>query len=321
MTSRIFLALVAALFVLGAAPSSHAQDYPNRPVTLVVPWPAGGTTDIGMRALASATEKYLKQKIVIENRPGAAGVLGPQQVAQNAAPDGYTLAQIPITVFRFPFMRKTTLDPATDFTYIIGVSGYTFGVVVRSDAPWKTFRELIDYARANPGKINYGTPGAGTTLHITMEQIAKQQGVKWVHVPFKGTPETTGALLGGHIDAVADATGWSSLVNSGQLRLLVLWTATRSKNWPDVPTLREAGIDMVSNSPFGIAGPKGVDPAVVKIIHDAFKKGAEDPAYLEATAKLDQEPAYMSSDDYRRYVAVQLVEQKKLIEELGLKQD
>ena len=321
MTSRIFLALVATLVVLAAAPSSHAQDYPNRPVTLVVPWPAGGTTDIGMRALASATEKYLKQKIVIENRPGAAGVLGPQQVAQNAAPDGYTLVQIPITVFRFPFMRKTTLDPANDFTYIIGVSGYTFGVVVRGDAPWKTFRELIDYARANPGKINYGTPGAGTTLHITMEQIAKQQGVKWVHVPFKGTPETTGALLGGHIDAVADATGWSSLVNSGQLRLLVLWTATRSKNWPDVPTLREAGIDMVSNSPFGIAGPKGVDPAVVKIIHDAFKKGAEDPAYLEATAKLDQEPAYMSSDDYRRYVAVQLVEQKKLIEELGLKQD
>lgn len=319
MTSRTFLALVAALFVLGAAPSLHAQDYPNRPVTLVVPWPAGGTTDIGMRALASATEKYLKQKIVIENRPGAAGVLGPQQVAQSAAPDGYTLVQIPITVFRFPFMRKTTLDPATDFTYIIGVSGYTFGVVVRSDAPWKTFRELIDYARANPGKINYGTPGAGTTLHITMEQIAKQQGIKWVHVPFKGTPETTGALLGGHIDAVADATGWSSLVDSGQLRLLVLWTATRSKNWPDVPTLREAGIDMVSNSPFGIAGPKGLDPAVVKIIHDAFKKGAEDPAYLEATAKLDQEPAYMSSDDYRRYVAVQLVEQKKLIEELGLK--
>ncbi|MGA7389433.1 MAG: tripartite tricarboxylate transporter substrate binding protein [Pseudolabrys sp.] len=321
MTSRIFLALVATLVVLAGGPSSHAQDYPSRPVTLVVPWPAGGTTDIGMRALASATEKYLKQKIVIENRPGAAGVLGPQQVAQNATPDGYTLVQIPITVFRFPFMRKTNLDPANDFTYIIGVSGYTFGVVVRGDAPWKTFRELIDYARANPGKINYGTPGAGTTLHITMEQIAKQQGVKWVHVPFKGTPETTGALLGGHIDAVADATGWSSLVNSGQLRLLVLWTATRSKNWPDVPTLREAGIDMVSNSPFGIAGPKGVDPAVVKIIHDAFKKGAEDPAYLETTAKLDQEPAYMSSDDYRRYVAVQLVEQKRLIEELGLKQD
>jgi tripartite-type tricarboxylate transporter receptor subunit TctC len=156
MTSRIFLALVTALFTLGAPWALRAQDYPNRPVTLVVPWPAGGTTDIGMRALASATERYLKQKIIIENRPGASGVLGPQQVAQNAAPDGYTLVQIPITVFRFPFMRKTTLDPATDLTYIIGVSGYTFGVVVRGDAPWKSFRELIDYARPIPVNSTMG---------------------------------------------------------------------------------------------------------------------------------------------------------------------
>lgn len=321
MRLRKSLAFAVTLLALILPSALHAQDYPSRPVTLVVPWPAGGTTDIGMRALASATEKYLKQKIVVENRPGAAGVLGPQQVAQNAAPDGYTIVQIPITVFRAPFIRKTSFDPGGDLTYIIGVSGYTFGVVVRSDAPWKTFKELLDYAKTHPGKINYGTPGAGTTLHITMEQIAKQQGIRWTHVPFKGTPETTGALLGGHIDAVADATGWAQLVNSGQLRLLVLWTAARSKNWPDAPTLRETGIDLVSNSPFGIAGPKGMDPAVVKILHDAFKKGAEDPSYLEATAKLDQEPAYMSTSDYRRYVAEQLVEQKKLVEDLGLKQD
>jgi tripartite-type tricarboxylate transporter receptor subunit TctC len=154
-----------------------------------------------------------------------------------------------------------------------------------------------------------------------MEQIAKQQGIKWTHVPFKGTSETTGALAGGHVDAVADATGWASLVNAGQLRLLVLWTAARSKNWPDAPTLRETGIDIVSNSPFGIAGPKGMDPAVVRIIHDAFKKGAEDPAYLEATAKLDQEPAYLNTEDYRRYAVRELAEQKRLIEDLGLRQE
>src|SRR5215470_15598293 len=177
--SFVFGLLAAGLALAAAVGGAWAQGFPTRPVTLIVPWPAGGTTDIGMRALASATEKHLKQKIVIENRPGAGGVLGPQQVAQQAAPDGYTLVQIPITVFRFPFMRKTSLDPATDFTYIIGVGGYTFGVVVRNDAPWKTFKELIEYARANPGKINYGSPGAGTTLHITMEQIAKQQGIKW----------------------------------------------------------------------------------------------------------------------------------------------
>jgi tripartite-type tricarboxylate transporter receptor subunit TctC len=320
---KVLAFILPALVALSLceAQVTRAQDFPSAPVVLIVPWPAGGTTDIGMRALANATEKHLKQKIVIENRPGAAGVLGPQQLAQNAAPDGYTLAQIAITVFRYPFMRKTTLDPEKDFTYIIGVSGYTFGVVVRSDAPWKTFQEFLAYAKANPGKVNYGTPGAGTTLHITMEQIAKKQGIKWTHVPFKGTSETTGALLGGHIDAVADASGWAPLVNAGQLRLLVIWNAARSKNYPSVPTLRETGVDLVSNSPFGIAGPKGMDTKVVKILHDAFKKGAEEPSYIESMIKLDQEAAYMSSDAYRRYAVETLAEQKTLIEDLGLKQD
>jgi tripartite-type tricarboxylate transporter receptor subunit TctC len=314
------LPALAALLFYGA-PIAQAQVFPDRPVILVVPWPAGGTTDIGMRALASATEKYLSQRIVIENRPGAAGVLGPQQVAQNAAPDGYTLVQIPITVFRYPFMHKTTLDPANDFTYIVGVSGYTFGVVVRSDAPWKTFQEFLAYAKANPGKINYGTPGAGTTLHLTMEQIAKMQGIEWTHVPFKGTPETTGALLGGHIDAVADASGWAPLVKSGQLRLLVIWNAARSKNYSHVPTLRESGVNLVSNSPFGIAGPKGMDTKIVKILHDAFKKGSEDPSYVASMEKLDQEAAYMSSDAYRRYAVETLIEQKRLVDALGLRQE
>ncbi len=152
-----------------------AQNFPTRPVTLIVPWPAGGTTDVGLRALAAATEKHLGQPIVIENRAGAAGTLGPAQMAASAKPDGYTIAQIPITIFRYPFMTKVTFDPATDFTYIISLTGYTFGVVVKTDAPWKTFNEFLADAKANPGKLNYGTPGAGTSLHITMEQIAKQQ--------------------------------------------------------------------------------------------------------------------------------------------------
>jgi len=290
-------------------------------VTLIVPFPAGGSTDVGLRALASATEKHLGQSIVIENRPGGSGTLAPGQMAATAKPDGYTVAQIPITVFRFPFMQKTTFDPRTDFTYIIGVTGYTFGVVVRGDAPWKTFRELIDDAKANPGKINYGSPGSGTSLHITMEQIAKQNGLTWTHVPFKGNAETMNALLGGHIHAVADSSGWAQLVNAGQFRLLVTWGAARTKNWPDVPTLREIGIDIVSSSPFGIAGPKGMEPGVVKILHDAFKKGLQEPSYAEAMAKLDQELFYLSSEDYGRYALQQIDEAKRLVAELGLKQE
>src|SRR5947208_12092426 len=176
---------IAALLAVGlafAAGAAQAQSFPTRPITLIVPWPAGGTTDVGMRALASATEKHLGQPIVIENRPGGSGTLGPGQMAATAKPDGYTIAQIPITIFRFPFMTKTTFDPSTDFTYIIGVSGYTFGVVVRADAPWKTFQEFLADAKANPGKINYGPPVAGTSLHLTLEHIAKRPGIASTHV-------------------------------------------------------------------------------------------------------------------------------------------
>jgi tripartite-type tricarboxylate transporter receptor subunit TctC len=250
-------AVLLAAAICALAGAAQAQQFPTRPVTLVVPWPAGGSTDIGMRALASATEKHLGQSIVIENKPGAGGTIGPANMAANARPDGYTVAQLPITVFRLPFIQKTSFDPTKDFTYVIHITGYTFGVVVKADAPWKTFQELLDYAKANPGKLNYGTPGAGTSLHITMEQIAKQKDLKWTHVPFKGVAESMNALLGGHIDVVSDSTGWAGAVNGGQARLLVTWGAARTKNWPDVPTLKDVGIDLISNSPFGIGGPRG----------------------------------------------------------------
>lgn len=313
---RVLLA-AAIVLITGIA---QAQQFPTRPVTLIVPWPAGGGTDIAMRALALATEKHLGGPIVIENRPGVGGTLGPGGMAASARPDGYTVAQLPITVFRTPYMQKTNFDPAKDFTYVIHLTGYTFGVVVREEAPWKTFQELIDYARANPGKVNYGTPGTGTSPHITMEQIAKRTGIKWTQVPFKGGADNMNSLLGGHIDASADSTGWAELVNAGKFRLLVTWGAERTKNWPNVPTLKEVGIDMISNSPFGIGGPKGMDPAVVKVLHDAFKKGAEEQSYKDTIAKLDMEAHYMNTADYHAFAMQQVVEQKQLIEELRLKQ-
>src|SRR5262245_21078244 len=320
MAGQMARAIVVAAACLISAGAAQAQDYPSRTVTMIVPFAAGGTTDIGLRALAAASEKHLGQRILIENRTGAGGVIGPLQMAANAAPDGYTIAQIPITVFRYPFTTKTTFNPITDLSYIISLAGYTFGIVVPRDASWKTFQDLLADAKANPGKISYGTPGAGTTLHLTMEQIAKQQGIKWTHVPFRGTSDSTNALMGGHINVVADASGWAPLVNSGKLRLLVIWSDKRSKSWPDVPTLKEAGVAMVSNSPFGLAGPKGMDPKVVKTLHDAFRKGMEDPAYTEVVAKIDQEPFYLNTEDYRAFAVKTLAEQKQLMEELGLAQ-
>jgi tripartite-type tricarboxylate transporter receptor subunit TctC len=277
-----------------------AQDFPARPVTLIVPWPAGGSTDLAMRALTTATEKYLGQSIVIENRPGAAGTLGATAMT-TAKPDGYSVTQVPITVFRIPHMTKAGYDPLTDLTYLIGVSGYTFGVVVRADAPWKTWEELVTFAKANPGKLSYGTPGANTSLHVTMEDIAYRYGIKWTHVPFRGNADNMQALLGGHIDASADATGWSPHVEAGKMRLLVTWGGERTKRWRDVPTLKELGYDVVSTSPYGIAGPKGMDAKVTKVLHDAFKKGMEDAIHMQAMEKFDQDLIYMSGDEYAKF--------------------
>jgi tripartite-type tricarboxylate transporter receptor subunit TctC len=311
--------VAAAATVAAFALPAQAQTFPSKPVTLIVPWPAGGSTDLAMRAFAEAAQKHLGQPLVIENRAGASGTLGPAQMAAAAKPDGYTIAQIPITVFRLPFMTRTTFDPAKDFTYIAGLTGYTFGIVVKGDSPWKTFQEFVADAKANPGKIKYGTPGTGTSLHIGMEQIAKHHGIKWTHVPFKGAAETNAALLGGHVHAVADSTGWGALVNSGDFRLLVTWGATRTKNWPNVPTLKETGLDLVANSPYGVAGPKGMDPKVVKVLHDAFRKAVDEPTYRAALEKFDQELAYRNTEDYAKHAAQQIEEAKKLVDDLSLK--
>jgi tripartite-type tricarboxylate transporter receptor subunit TctC len=312
--------VMGALIALTAVTATaRAQDFPAKPVTLIVPWPAGGSTDLAMRALADTTQKHLGQPIVIENRPGASGTLGPAQMAANAKPDGYTIAQIPITVFRLPYMTTTTFDPTRDFTYIVGLTAYTFGIVVRTDSQWKTFKEFLDYAKANPGKIRYGSPGTGTSLHIGMEEIAKAAGLKWTHVPFKGGAELNAALLGSHIDAIADSTSWAPLVNSGDFRLLVTWSPNRTRNWPNVPTLGEQGINLVVTSPYGVAGPKGMDPKVVKVLQDAFAKGVREPSYAEALKKFDQELAFLDTAAYEKHVAELIAEAKKQVEQLGLK--
>ncbi|NVO12782.1 MAG: tripartite tricarboxylate transporter substrate binding protein [Rhodoplanes sp.] len=319
---RQILSLAAGAVSLSALPrSAGAQVYPSRPVTLYVSYPAGTATDITLRTLTSAAEKHLGQPFVIENRPGAAGVLASQQVATSAQPDGYSIVQVPLTVFRTPFLRKTAYDPAKDFTYIIGVTGYVYGIVVRADSPFKTFQDLIAYAKANPGKISYGTNGPTSTQHVSMLQIGKHFGVDWLHVPYKGGNESINALLGGHIDAVADVTVWAPQVDAGQLRLLVTFGANRTKRWPDVPILKEVGFDLVATSPYGLAGPKGMNPAVVKTLHDALRKGMDDPAFRATMEKLDQEIWYLGSEDYRTYAIREIAAQKQVVEEFGLKQD
>jgi len=314
--------LLAATAGAGLAPLGLARaqspTYPNRPVTMIIPWPAGGSTDRHLRALAEIASKHLGQPIVIENRPGAGGTLGPSTMAQTAKPDGYTIAQFPLGLLRLPHMQKANWDPLTDFTYIIGVSGYTFGLTVKADSPYKTFKDYIEAARKQPGAINYGSTGTGSSPHLLMEELAGNAKVQLTHVPFKGNADLQAALLGGHVMAQSDASGWDKYVDGGQMRLLVTFGEQRTQRWPEVPTAQELGYGVVSTSPYGLAGPKGMDPAVAKVLHDAFKKAMEDPKHIEVLGQLNQAMWYRNGDDYRKWAAETYAKDKALIERLGL---
>ena len=299
---------------------SHAQStpgqYPTKPITLLVPWVAGGGSDIVLRVLAESAAKQLGQRIVIENKPGAGGALAAQHMAANAKPDGYTVAQLALGVFRLPHMANTPFNPVNDLTWILNIAGYQFGTSVRADAPWKTWDELIAYAKKNPGKISVANPGSGTSLHLTIEDLGQRLGINWVHVPYKGSSESSVALRGGQVQVQAGTPTWE-WVEAGHTRVLVMWGNERSKRVPNVPTLKEL-YGIVANSPWGIGGPKGMDPKIVKILHDAFKKAMDDPAVMKAIERQGMEYYYMAGDEYMRWVRRAADEEKKAVERLGL---
>ena len=317
VSRRALLARACAAALLAPLGAS-SQAFPTKPITLIVPWPAGGSTDRHMRALAELASKNLGQNIIVENKPGGGGTLGPGTMARTAKPDGYTITQYPLGMLRIPHMQKMQWDPLKDFTFIVGVSGYTFGFTVRADSPYKTFNHYIEAARKSPGKIDYGSTGIGSSPHLLMEEVAINAKVELNHVPFKGNADLQSALLGGHVMAQSDATGWDKFVENGQMRLLVTFGEKRTKRWPQVPTAKELGYGVVSQSPYGIAGPKGMDPAVVKVLHDAFKKAMDDPKHQELLEQLNQDLWYRSGDEYAKWAAVTYAKDKALIERLGL---
>jgi len=317
LTRRRFVQAAAASSAAIALPALAQGNYPAKPVKLICPWTAGGSTDAVMRSIAESAGKALGGQMIVENRAGASGMLGPNELVK-AAPDGYTLSQLTIGVARLPHMQKMQFDPLKDFTYILCMTGYTFGLVVRADSPIKSIKDLVEYAKANPGKFTYGSPGQGTTPHLAVEEFAYKAGIKLQHVPFKGVAEGMQSLLGGHIMGHSDSTGWASHVDAGTMRLLATYGSRRTKRWPQVATLHEMGYETLADSPFGIGGPKGMDPAVVKKLHDAFKKTLEDPAVLNTFEKYDQSVIYMNSEEYAKYIREQYAREKVLMERLGL---
>ncbi|WP_316154066.1 tripartite tricarboxylate transporter substrate binding protein [Cupriavidus sp. BIC8F] len=286
----------------GAALAEGAQGYPSRPITLVVPWPAGGATDISMRILAELAGRELGQPVVVENRPGAGGTLVGGLLAA-ARPDGYTIGQLPLTVYRFPHQQKTAWQPLRDIQPVLMISGYTFGIVVPADSPLRSLRDLVAWGRAHPGELTVGSTGIGTTAHLAMEDVLGRSGVRYIHVPYHGTADQMLAVANGSLMAGVNSTGFALFVESGKLRLLAVFSAQRSPRWPEVPTVSELGFaDAVHNSPYGIGVPRGTDPAIVGRLHDAFRAAMQQPRHLAELARYDQELTYLNTAQYDAFL-------------------
>lgn len=280
-----------------ALPAFAAAPFPSRPLVLWVPWPPGGATDLTMRLLAEAASARLGQPVRVENRPGAAGTLA-MPLLQQAVPDGHAIAQLPYTAFRVAHTQKVLWDPLRDVTPILQVSGVTFGVVVPADSPFVRLDQLFDAAAQGPTALTIATNGVGGTAHDVMSTLFRRRGLGFVHVPYKGTAEQMQAVAAGQVMVGVNSTGFAPHVESGRLRLLVTFGETRSRRWPQVPTLRELGHGIVATSPYGLVGPRGLPPAVVEVLHDAFRAAMHAPAHVAELARYDQELSYLGTEAY-----------------------
>jgi len=301
----------------GAALAKAPQRFPTRPINLWLPWPAGGATDLSFRVLCEATSRQLGQKILVQNRGGAGGTLA-MPILQQAAPDGYTLAQMPQTVLRAPWTRKVLWDPIRDTTPIIQLSGVTFGIVVPAASGLRSLDDLFTYARTHPGALTIATNGAGTTPHGVVDELFGKRGLSYIHVPYKGTAEQMIAVSSGQVMVGVNSNGFAPFVDSGRLRLLVTFGEYRTKRWPSVPTLQELGHGIVASSPYGIAGPAGIPTHIVQILHLAFRSAMNDPEHLAELALYDQEIAYLGPEDYARSLRAAYEQERRVVERLGL---
>ncbi len=288
----------SALGWAGPVAAQHEQ-WPSRPLTLIVPWPAGGPTDATMRVLARLAARELGQPVVVENKPGAGGAIGVGTML--AAPhDGYTVMQLPITIYRLPYQQKLNWDPVRDVVPVLQVSEVTFGIVVTPDSRFRTLADIVAYTRRNPGRLTVGSTGIASTPHLVMADLFAREGTEYIHVPFKGAADQLFALQASTIMVGVVGTGYAPLVDDGRLRLIATFNERRSERWPTVPTLRELGYDIVTTSPYGIGAPRGVPREIVARLHDAFRIATLDPEHVAELRRYEQQAAYLDTAAFAR---------------------
>ncbi|HEY4252748.1 MAG TPA: tripartite tricarboxylate transporter substrate binding protein [Roseomonas sp.] len=313
---RAVLATGAGLL---AAPAVQAQPrFPNRTIRMVVPFAPGGGTDLQMRALCEAASRRLGQTVVTENRSGSGAILGALALVNDRQADGHLLSQMPSNVFSYPLtVRNPPFDPLTDFTWVMQMTGYVFGIAVKADSPFRTLGDLMEHAKANPGRVSYGTTSVGGVPHITMERIAERFGVELTNVPFRGGNETLTAVLSDTVTAMV-GSGWNEFVRQGQMRALCHWGRQRLPSLPDVPTLVELGVDIVQTGAYGFAAPKGLPANARAVLHEAFRDSLQDPGHLAVLAAADMQVEYLGPEEYAASVAQTMAQNREVLGRLGL---
>jgi tripartite-type tricarboxylate transporter receptor subunit TctC len=317
MFSKFFACMGAVILVLTFALPAPSQDFPTKPISLIIQYPAGGSSDLTARALATGTRKYLGQPMICENKAGGGGTVGVALVAAKPG-DGYTIGIVTSSPTMAFHMGKLNFHPLNDLTPIMRWGNYLFGITVRADSPWKTIQELLQYAKQNPEKVSYGSPGVGTPPHLAMEELSMVANLKFTHIPSKGIAENNTALLGGHIEMISDSSGWAPLVDAGKFRLLATWGEKRCSRYPQAPTIKEVGYDVVARSHLGVIGPKGMPKPIVSKLAEAFRKDMDDPEFVAVMKKFDMDFYYLGTEDYEKYMKADFENIGKLVQKLGL---
>jgi len=311
-----FTALTFILIVILVFPSQSRADFPNRPINLIVIFAPGGIVDLQARAIAKAGEKHLGQSVVVQNKPGGGGSVGLGFVAK-AVPDGYTIGTSIVGALTISPQMREVAYKLSDFVPIVGYSTSVLAICVKSDSPWNTYEEFIDYAKKNPGAISYGTSGTGTGNHLAMEWIGKKHGIKWTHIPYSGGIPAITALLGGHIQAVHATSEFLPYVESGKLKMLLVTMGRRFEKFPNVPDIREKESGFYVKSINGLVAPREVPKPILQKLGTTFKKATEDDGFIQVCKNLGMIPTYFSGEECTKIYKEAFEENTSLLKELG----
>lgn len=312
-----FLTLLLNLLAVKWGYPQEVTKYPIRPINMIIPMSSGTTADLGMRLLGREAEKYLGQPIVVVNKAGGGGSIGYSAIA-TAKPDGYNIGLCvgAAPTFIMPFLEKLPYHPINDFKYILQYLNINLGVIVKGDSPFRSFKELIGYARQNPKKLTYGTNAPNSIGNLIIEQVAKKEEAQLTHIPFKSSTEFQTALLGNHIHFAAGDFNVPQ-VEAGETRLLLSFMEKRPEDFPQIPILKDLGYDIPCPSLNGIFGPKDLPNDIVKKLEEAFSKAIKEPAFIKGIKDLHLYIFYRNSQELEEFMVRNYETYAKVLKEMG----